>query len=205
MEEQQKNSVPVDQSNNRITQLFNNQEIIVNKINEHNKAINGLKSELKELQDYLAALIDSYKAVVESQSKMGETVLGYEDMNKASQSEMEDIKRQLEQAVSNMAAEGSSDGAQKVIEEQVKVIDQFHKTHSRLVMQITEKQKELELHTVENRKLMEQINNKRLEMLDLTAKYNTERMALNKKLNNVYMALGILSLVVIALAIKLFI
>lgn len=205
MEEQQKNSVPVDQSNNRITQLFNNQEIIVNKINEHNKAINGLQSELKELQDYLAALIDSYKAVVESQSKMGETVLGYEDMNKASQSEMEDIKRQLEQAVSNMAAEGSSDGAQKVIEEQVKVIDQFHKTHSRLVMQITEKQKELELHTVENRKLMEQINNKRLEMLDLTAKYNTERMALNKKLNNVYMALGILSLVVIALAIKLFI
>ena len=52
---------------------------------------------------------------------------------------------------------------------------------------------------------MEQINTRRWEMLDLTAKYNTEYMALNKKLDNMYVALGILCLVVVGLAVKLFI
>lgn len=205
MEEQVKNSTPMDQTNNRITQLFNNQEIIVNKINEHNKALNHLQAELKELQDYLAALVESYKTVVESQSKMGETVLNYEEIHKASQTELEDLKQQLEKVVSNAVANSVPNSAQKIIEEQASVIEQFHKTHSKLVMQITEKQKELELHAAENRNLMEQINTRRWEMLDLTAKYNIEHMALNKKLNNINVALGILSLVVVVLAIKLFI
>lgn len=205
MSTQQNNSHPEVPDENRINQLYINQQAIIEKLNEHNTAINELNEIIIEYKEYFSSLVEAQKSMLASESQISKNVVDMEENSKLLHAKYDELKNHINAFTSSPGANSLDlENEQKVITKQDEVITLYNKANNMLINQIHEKQMDLTFRMEDNAKLMNNLSKKHQEVMDLAAKYEATQLSLNNKLQKINLALGVLTLLVILLGVKLF-